>query len=270
MNGQETVAEFLLSEPANSANIQALVSVTALSGDRFVATWTSKTITGFDIKAAIFGSDGSRLSGEFLVNELTGRDQSNSVVTEMENGELMFAWDSTDFVQDNSGQSVKARLFSFDGEPQSSEFLVNSTTFGNQNFVDIEALPGNRFAAAWVSDEANFQGVKFAIFESDGTRVQDEDWVHVFANGGQGSPKIASLEGGGFIIVWGSNGTRAFNDASAVHARIYDADYQPVGTEFQVNVGEFGIQSQPDVIALSNGGSRSPGNLMIAQRVTIV
>ena len=44
------------------------------------------------------------------------------------------------FFVDGAGNGVYARIFGNDGQPDSDEFLVNTTTTGNQTFASVTAM----------------------------------------------------------------------------------------------------------------------------------
>ena len=76
--------------------------------------------------------------------------------------------------------------------------------------------------------------------------------VNTYTEGNQEGPEIAALEGGGFVIVWTSNG----QDGSSygAYAQVYDATGLPAGREFRVNTYTTGVQAVQNVIALEGGG----------------
>jgi len=64
----------------------------------------------------------------------------------------------------------------------------------------------------------------------------------------QGSPAVATLTGGGFVVVWTDDST------GSIKAQLLDTAGGKVGSEFQINNFTAGSQASPDVVALTNGG----------------
>lgn len=66
-----------------------------------------------------------------------------------------------------------------------------------------------------------------------------------------GGGHVAPLPGGGFLVVWDSDG--ADGDGLGVLGRRFDAESRPVGTEFVVNATTTGHQGGPRVAAARDG-----------------
>ncbi|MEO1686790.1 MAG: hypothetical protein AAFU61_02685, partial [Pseudomonadota bacterium] len=82
----------------------------------------------------------------------------------------------------------------------------------------------------------------------------DEALVNTFTFDDQASPHIAALANGGYVVVWTSESQdNPAETATGIFAQIYSPLGDQVGVEFQVNDLSVGIQSQPQVEALSTG-----------------
>lgn len=68
----------------------------------------------------------------------------------------------------------------------------------------------------------------------------------------QGLSTIASLNDGGFVIVWQSDGQDG--DARGIYGQRYNSAGVPVGGEFAINTHTTDDQLMPDVTALADGG----------------
>lgn len=82
--------------------------------------------------------------------------------------------------------------------------------------------------------------------------ASSERQVNTHMEKDQRDVKIATLAGGGYIIVWES--TSGLNDGVDVYGQRYDAGSNPVGGEFLANSYIQGLQSAPDVVGLADGG----------------
>ncbi len=76
--------------------------------------------------------------------------------------------------------------------------------------------------------------------------------VNSHTGGDQTQAAATALEGGGFVVVWTSNGEDG--EATGVYGRLYGADGQPAGEAFQVNTETAGQQLWPAATALPDGG----------------
>lgn len=83
----------------------------------------------------------------------------------------------------------------------------------------------------------------------------EDELVNSFVSDQQSNPVIADLSGGGYVVVWVSEGQDNPNASSqtGVFAQVYNANGSPVGVEFQVNDIAPQSQFEPSVTGLSNG-----------------
>ena len=86
-------------------------------------------------------------------------------------------------------------------------------------------------------------------------RIGSDFAVNETATGDQIHPDVARLTNGSYVVVWEDRSrVGADHFGSAVKARLYDADGNPLGGEFLVNTVTFGKQGDPAVAALTGGG----------------
>ncbi|WP_298938299.1 tandem-95 repeat protein [uncultured Ruegeria sp.] len=261
-NGFEIVSEFLVNEVTNYR--QSDPSVTALANGDFVVTWQSDDrqqgdTDSYAVKARIFDATGAEIVSEFLVNEFTDGDQEYSSVTALANGGFVVTWMSNDGQQgDASGTAIKARIFDTNGAEIVGEFLVNEFTDGGQWNPSITELANGHFVVTWHSDDAQ-QGdtdwaIKARILDADGNEIVSEFLVNEFADGTQRDPSVTALANGHFVVTWYSeDGQQGDAFASAIKARIFDANGDEIVSEFLVNEFADGTQRDPSVTALANG-----------------
>jgi len=87
-----------------------------------------------------------------------------------------------------------------------------------------------------------------AIAQAVGTEFQ----VNNYTTSSQGYPAIASLNDGGFVIAWESNGQDG--NSYSIFAQRYDDAGALLGSEFQVNNDTTNDQAQPVIAPLNDGG----------------
>ncbi|WP_280370124.1 calcium-binding protein [Pseudomonas sp. BN411] len=83
------------------------------------------------------------------------------------------------------------------------------------------------------------------------TFVYGENVVNTTTTGNQNESDVVALTDGGYVVVWKGAGT---GDADGIFTQRYDARGVPVGVETRVNTVVTGVQNNPSVVALLNGG----------------
>jgi len=140
-----------------------------------------------------------------------------------------------------------------------SEFLVNSTTAGNQSQSWVTGLTNGRFVMAWTDESASGgdpsgQAVRAQIFNADGSFSGGEFVVNTTIVFQQFAPKIAALANGGFTIGFDDfSQTGGDTSSGAVRMQQYAASGATVGGEVMVNTATPGLQSQPAITEMANG-----------------
>lgn len=137
--------------------------------------------------------------------------------------------------------------------PRTEELQVNQTTAGNQ-FLSATAMQADgSFVVVWMStstpgDDTSQYALVGRRFDAAGGPQGGDFQVNGYTTGDQKWPAVASLPGGGFVVVWASVGSSG-DDASgdSVQLRRFAADGQPIGDDFQVNTTVSGDQSYPVV-----------------------
>nr|WP_315248999.1 Ig-like domain-containing protein [uncultured Duganella sp.] len=124
-------------------------SIAALSGDRFVVTWS--TASGEHVQAQIFNSAGTAVSAIMQVEtrSASGSDSLYNVqATALSDGSYVVTWEST--MGDGSGTVIQGRRFDGSGAAiDATEFQVNQNRYGDQKSPSITALANGGFAVAW-------------------------------------------------------------------------------------------------------------------------
>ena len=86
---------------------------------------------------------------------------------------------------------------------------------------------------------------------NDGVTVE---WtVNETIIGKQERPAVAIVPSGQFLVVWQSGNGAWPGNGWDVFARIFDEGGTPIGSEFQVNSAEDGLQMKPEVVGMTDG-----------------
>ncbi|MBI4658938.1 MAG: hypothetical protein HY735_08850 [Verrucomicrobia bacterium] len=234
-------------------NQQINPALAVLSDGSVLVTWSSFGQDGS--MQGIFGQrlspSGSRLGGEFQVNQYTRYNQRTPSIASLPGGQFVIAWISEQKRFENS-IDVYGRVFTSDGTASSDEFHINTATNICANPV-VSALPDGGFMIGWsereIANRTNGWDVFVRSFRAGLQPTGGAQKVNVHANGNHYAPQIAG-NGDTQLVVW----TSAGQDGSfeGVFGRFVKADGTSSGAEFQVNGTSVGPQIYPAVAADGN------------------
>lgn len=132
-----------------------------------------------DVYFQIIDTNGNKVGSETLVNVSRNKDQNAFDVFSLDNGNFVVTWGAE---QADSSIDLYARIFDVDGTPVTGEFMVNTSTAGNQpkSISEFESkcllLATGDFACMWAdSDSTNTIG---QIFDEDGNKIGGEITVN--------------------------------------------------------------------------------------------
>ena len=146
--GNAVGSEFLVNTYTN--DIQALPSVTNLSGGGFVVTWISY---GQGPRGNIYGqrydAAGAAVGSEFRVNTQTVGDQNEPSVAGLPDGGFVVTWHSAGGIGNTEG--IFGQRYDAAGVAVGSEFQVNTETTDNRYYPSVTALSDGGFVVTWQS-----------------------------------------------------------------------------------------------------------------------
>ncbi|SCY89908.1 calcium-binding protein [Microvirga guangxiensis] len=180
-------------------------------------------------------------------------------------GSFVAIWtDTSQTGADTSGNAIRGQIFNADGSKRGGEFVVNTTTDGDQENAVITVLNDGRFVVAWAdgsgAEDKDGSGIRARIFNADGTAFNrtgaaggDADFqVNVTTQtGSQNAPSIAALANGGFVVAFEDN-SNSFSNFD-VRAQAFDARGFQSGAEVLANTANERHQATPAVVASGNG-----------------
>jgi len=230
--------------------------VQALTGGGFVVLWHSNLQDGtsYGIFGQRFDATGNAQGSEFKVNEWTTDSQSWPRLTALADGGFIAVWHS--YLQDGSDLTAIGRRYDAEGHPMTGEFRLNAIPGYAQGYPAVTVLDDGSLIAVWscyFNDADRRTEIVMRRFDGNGNPISGQE-VQVNANNPteQGTPVIVTLRDGGFVIAWQSAG----QDGSGlgIYARLYNNAAQASGTEFRVNAGTTGDQTDVELAALADGG----------------
>jgi hypothetical protein len=240
-SGAKVGNEFLVN--TNWLGGQYSPTISGLTNGGFVVTWQDGSGQGGDasgtsIKAQMFDASGAKVGNEFLVNTTTAYDQVGPAITSLSDGRFVITWrDLSGSQGDYAGGDIKAQVFDATGAKIGGEFLVNTTTVGQQFDPQITSLSNGGFVIAW-SDASGLGGdnsdssIKAQLFDATGAKVGNELLVNTATTSTQWASSITGLIDGGFVVAWQDySGEGGDSSGSSIKAQIFGMnDNAPVIT----------------------------------------
>ena len=195
-------SEFVI---ANNAASERIASVAMNSSGAFVVTWERDQGTGdHDIYARMYNSSGTAVGSEFLVNETTSNDQAYARVAMDASGNFVVAWEGNQ----EAGtyyDNIFAQRYDSTGTKIGSNFLVNTTTAGDQDQVDIAMDSAGNFVVVWEGERTAGSSV-YSIYgqryDSSGKAQGGEFLVNSVASSNDQHATIAMNDSGNFVVTW--------------------------------------------------------------------
>ncbi len=236
-----------------TAGFQEAPSTASLSGGGFVVVWygSGEDSDAVGIYGQIFTAEGMRVSGEFLVNTNNPFAQNLPSVAGLANGGFVAVWQSDG--QDGDGLGIYLRRFGAAGERQGPEIQVHAFRLGSQELPHIAALLNGGFIVVWdgpgTTSERNIWG---RLFDAQAQPMTSQFRINTYITAPGLRPRAAALAGGGFIVVWDSEG-QDFGKFG-VYGQQYDAVGKRVGEVTGVSGATMSDQLWSGVSGRNDGG----------------
>ena len=219
----------------------------------FVVTWQSYGADGdgWGIYAQRYDAVGVAQGSQFRVNSTTTSDQQYASIAMDDSGDFVITWQSES--QDGSGWGIYGQRFNSAGIAQGIEFLVNTTTSGDQQYASVAIDAAGDFVVSWSSDgqDGDGYGIYAQLYDDGGFQKGGEFLVNTTTIGAQNQPTVAMNAAGGFVVSWSSEGQDG--SGSGIIAQQYTAAGSPLGTEVVVNSTTTDNQITPSVAMDANG-----------------
>jgi hypothetical protein len=229
------------------ANSQQNPAIATDANDNYVIVWESfnQDGSGFGIYAQRYDNTGTQVGSETLVNTTTANDQRFPAIAIDDTGNYTIVWQS--FNQDGDGWGTYGQQFDNTGASVNTEFLINTTTTGQQRFPDIAMDDSGNFVVVW---ESEFD-VYLQYYNNLGTAQGSETLINATTASSQNYPAVAMDSDGDFVITWQS----LDQDGSdyGIYAQTYDNTGAVQTSEFLVNTTTTDNQLSPDVAIDDNG-----------------
>jgi hypothetical protein len=248
--GNQLWVEARLNDSTSSDQLN--VSLAPDAGGGFVATWQHYNDgSGYGIMTRRFTADGNALASNSWANSFKSHHQERPSLVSLPGGKFLAFWDSDN--QDGSSWGVYGQRFSAGGDPEGSDFRVNTYTPNTQYYNDSASFTDGSYVVAWTSadEDGNSWGIYAQRFQPDHSKAGNPFRVNTYIVANQYQPKVGSHPDGRFAVAWQSHGQDGAD--WGVYGQRYNKDGTPAGAEFQANVFTSYSQHQPDAAMLPNG-----------------
>ncbi len=252
-DGTAQTGEILVNQATNDDQYEPAVAMDALGNATI--TWTSLNQDGSagGIYARCFDTNGTAKGNEFRVNSTTAGSQTSPSIASDTYGNFLITWTSSG--QEGSGLGVYGQRYSLLGTTLGTEFLVNTTTTGDQTSSSVVmSRLTSEFVVTWQSSaqDGSGQGIYAQRYDALGVKAGVEFRVNTYTTGDQTDPSIAiNRFTGEFVVTW----TSAAQDGSGagIYAQRYNATGTAQGSAFLVNTTTTGDQNDSSVAVDSAG-----------------
>ncbi len=196
-------SEFVIA--SNAAN-ERLASVDMNASGAFVVTWERDQGTGdYDIYARLYNSSGTAVTSAFLVNETTTFDQEHARVAMAADGTFVVVWESNTEAGGTYYDDIYAQRYDATGTKIGSNFLVNTTTSGDQHDADIAIDSAGNFVVVWSGERTAGTSV-YSIYgqryDASGVAQGGQFLVNSVASDNDQHASVAMNDSGNFVVTW--------------------------------------------------------------------
>ena len=213
-------------------------ALAALADGRFVAAWTAFD-DGYFTEVRIYNTDGSPGDGMYSVDESPSQSPNPSIVALAGGGYALARTNSW-----GSSSAIVTLAFKADSSLAGSEIVWGGTDANRLSSLAAEA--GGGFVAAWHAIVADQTTITVQLFGAEGSprngiNFASEAYPYAYP------PDVATLTGGGHVVVWVDNDHE-------ISASLVNASATGVTDPFRVNTHTSSLQGAPVVSQLANGG----------------
>ena len=157
---------------ATTAGDQMYPDVAITGGGNFAVVWQSNSGSDADgngVYMQVYDYNRSVVTSEFQVNTTTAGNQQEPRIAADHNGNFIVVWSS--YGQDGDAYGIYGRIYNSSGVAQTGEFLINTTTTGDQGYASVTATQEGTFYVSWTDDtqDGSRSGVYVQGILSDGT-----------------------------------------------------------------------------------------------------
>ena len=242
-------------------------SLIQLNDEIIVAAWQDRDLNSGDISAQLLDLDLNLLGSFFTVNTSTDRSQYGIELTPLAENKFLASWTSNIFGSSFFGDNdINAKIFELPVEEEEEEVEIGEEfQIADNNSDDsharqiIKSFGDGRYIVVWSAETDLFNsdttnGVFAKIIDASGNTLVETFQVSDINPNFETQPDVAVANDGSFVVTWTLYPTNTpFTNDSEIVAKLFDAQANVVGTQFQVNTDSANFQTESDVEFLDNG-----------------
>jgi len=273
-SGNALGSEFLVNTGITAFH-QTKAAVARAATGEFVAVWESEGADGSGqaIRAQRFNASGQG-QGEFAVNTLfTANSQSEAAVAVDTGGGFVIAWQDDNPPADGSGIAIYAKRYNAAGQALGQEFLVNTTTTGNQVQPAVAFEDSGGFLVTWTGPDGAGTGVFGRRYSSSGSPTGQEFRINTTTTSNQGN-SAASGGTGKMVVVWESENQDQADSApggwtppSGSYAQLFTVTPEVPGV-LQLSASTYSIDESSNAIITVTRTSGTTGTVSATYTLT--
>ncbi len=217
---------------------QNTATVTALADGGWLVSWMAYSEDGLqsDILQQRYSSAGLPVGTETTVNSSSGTLQESPQTTALLDGGWLVTWHAPQ--ADGNATDIYQQRYAANGNAVAGETRVNSTVTDYQLNASTCGLADGGWLVCWESynQDGSGYGVYQQRYNAQGIAQGAEVRVNNFTSGSQGTPSVAALPDGGWVVSWTSYGQE--DTTSGIFQQRYSAAGTPVGTGIPTLTGD--------------------------------
>jgi hypothetical protein len=245
----------------------------ALADGNVLVVWYGAALQSSDSGMTVFGQivqpDGTKVGTEFSIGTSTV-DGDNSLdlatidATLMADGNVMVGWVAEESQNiDSDKMSTMGAVVNVSSQSAGSEFVINTTSAGNQSAPILTALDDGRVLAVW-HDAAKDGSPSTAylrgqILNDDGSKSGSECQIgttgaYLETNGDQPPIDVVKLADGNVYVGWMTEDSADLDGSEAATVgSLVNTTTASAGTQMVINQVTLGDQSAPKLVAMADG-----------------
>ena len=243
--GQEAYTESDRLATGTFSQIDLGISTLQNGSDKLVGAWWGEVITGGSGGDVLIGNGGDDTLDGGSGNDWIFGGGGDDTVYGRTGDDIIFGSDGEDYLEGNEdedailGSAGNDEIYGHSGadwiEGGSGNDTIeggseNDAVFGGEGMDTIEGNEGNDLIDGGNGDDI--------IYGNDGNNLNSfteggETVVNTYTTNNQRYSSITALDGGGYVIVWESDGQDT--DDYGIYGQRYNADGSTAGSEFAIN-----------------------------------
>ncbi len=242
-----------------TTNSQFIPAVAVDADGDFVVAWTSDLgYCIYAVRGQLYDSEGTAVGGELEINDNCEPTCPFPNVASEPDGDFVVVWTTYDY---SPSKNIRGRRYASDGTALGEELQIDTYVTGLQTSPSVAVEADGDFVVVWQSGGTTFgdgpdgssASVQGQRYTSDGNPSGDEFQVNTYTTSHQTQPSVAFDDGGGFVVVWESNGSSGDTDSMEIQGQRFVSDGTALGGEFHVNTYTTSNQGRPSVAADPDG-----------------